>query len=67
LERPKLELQKDRKNPQFDIREKFRYIDPHYLENGTVYLLSESDPNYASFLEKQRTINERRIKVSLVR
>ncbi len=66
LERPRLKLVENRNNPQFDLRKKFRYIDPHYVVNGFINTLSESDSNYKSFLEEQRRINERGIKVDLI-
>ena len=65
-EEPYLNLRGNRENPQFSLKKKFRHIDPHYLEDGKIFLLSESDPGYKEFLERQRQINERGIKVDLV-
>ena len=66
LERPNLCLVENKKNPQFDLRKKFRYIDPHYFSDGSYYILSETDKNYKDFLIEQREINEKGIKVDLL-
>lgn len=66
LERPKLNLQEDEANPQFEIIKKFRYIDPVYRERGSLHRLSETDLSYRKFLEEQRGINKRGIKVRLI-
>lgn len=66
LATPRLNLQEDRSNPEFDLKKKFRYIDPAYVEGGKTYRLSDTDTNYRSFLDEQRRINERGIKVRLV-
>lgn len=66
LELQQLNLIENRDSPQFNLRKKFRYIDPHYLFNGTFHTLSETDQNYVTFLKEQRAINERGIKVDLI-
>lgn len=65
LEQPRLNLVENRTNPEFDLKKKFRHIDPHYVANDGLHVLSE-DRTYAQFLRGQRDINERRIKVDLV-
>ena len=66
LENPYLNLNENRVNPQFDLRKKFRYIDPHYFSNGGVLTLGETDQRYKDFLEEQRKINKMGIKVDLL-
>ena len=66
LECPQLDLVEDRTNPQFDLRKKFRYIDPHYLFDEHLCKLSVTDQKYVTFLQEQRAINERGIKVNLI-
>ena len=66
LESPSLNLNENRTNPQFDLRKKFRYIDPHYSSNGIFRTLSETDQNYRDFLEEQREINKCGIKFDLL-
>ncbi|MBS3071404.1 HD domain-containing protein [Candidatus Pacearchaeota archaeon] len=66
LENTSLNLNENRTNPQFNLRKKFRYIDPHYSSNGSLHILSETDQNYKNFLEEQRKINERGIKVDIL-
>ncbi len=62
----KLNFEFTKRNPQLSLKKKFRYVDPEYLENGTLYRLSEADTNYKTFLEKQRKINEKGINVNLL-
>ncbi|MBI2110296.1 HD domain-containing protein [Candidatus Woesearchaeota archaeon] len=66
LERKKLILQEDHENPQFNLKKKFRYIDPQYLENDILCRLSESDLNYRNLLDRERKLNEKGIKVRLI-
>ena len=66
LEKPRLELTENQTSPQFNLKKKFRYIDPHYLENGRARILSEASDDYFYFLEDQRRINGKRIKVDIV-
>lgn len=54
------------KNPQYFLKRKFRYIDPRYLENGSVRILSENDLGYKTFLEEQRGINEAGLKINVL-
>ncbi len=65
LEKPSLNLIENRTNPQFDLKKKFRHIDPHYLLDDRLHVLSE-DEEYKDFLKSQRELNERRIMVDLV-
>jgi len=65
LKTEKLKLRENQRNPEFNLKKKFRYVDPHYTENGTLHVLSESI-EYQDFLKGQRAINERRIKVDLI-
>lgn len=62
----KLDFEFAKQNPQLSLKKKFRYVDPKFLENGTLYCLSEVDPNYKTFLEEQRKINEKGISVNLL-
>jgi HD superfamily phosphohydrolase len=66
LKKPSLNLNENRINPQFDLRKKFRYIDPHYSSKGSFHTLSETDQSYRDFLQEQREINERGIKVDIL-
>jgi len=66
LEKPSLNLQENLNNPQFNLKKKFRYVDPSYLERGSIQRLSENNKEYKEFLETQRSINEKGIKVNLI-
>lgn len=65
LARKRLKLRENLENPQYKLKKKFRHIDPHYLQNGNLHRLSESE-TYKKFLEEQRAINERGISVDVV-
>ena len=52
-------------NQQYSFHKKFRYVDPEFLEKGSVQRLSPVDPSYQLLLEHHRKINEQGIKVSL--
>lgn len=56
----------DETNPEIDIKKKFRYVDPEYLDNGKLYKLSETDENYRILIGENRKINEKGIKIRLV-
>lgn len=66
LERKRLHLRENTKNPQYALKKKFRYIDPHFVENGKLYQLSKESKTYRRFLEEQKEINERGINVDIV-
>tara|TARA_Y100000310_G_C20592114_1_gene768620 strand:- start:165 stop:1133 length:969 start_codon:yes stop_codon:yes gene_type:complete len=38
-------------NGPFEIKKKFRYVDPEFVENGQVYRYSEINPCYGNFLK----------------
>ena len=54
-------------NSEINIKKKFRYVDPEYLDRDKLCRLSDVDEDYKIFLEKQRKINERGIKVNLIK
>ncbi len=59
---------KDRKNPGFelDIKKKFRYVNPCFLENGKVYSLLDTDKEYAELIEKHKQINKQGLKIRIL-
>lgn len=60
------ELKENLINPQFKAEKKFRHVDPTYIENGMVYTLTETDPEYRKNLEWHRSVNARGISVDLL-
>ncbi len=61
----KLEIIEDEENPQYLMKKKFRHVDPEYLENGRVFILSETDRGFSALLEKNREINQKGLKLSV--
>ncbi|HIH17580.1 MAG: metal-dependent phosphohydrolase [archaeon GW2011_AR6] len=60
------ELKESLVNPQFKAMKKFRHVDPTYVEDGKVYTLTETDPEYRKSLEWHRSANARGISVDLI-
>ncbi|MFA4886754.1 MAG: HD domain-containing protein [Candidatus Nanoarchaeia archaeon] len=46
-------------NPDIENYQKFRWINPAYLEEGNVVTLIENDKEYATLVEKERAINKK--------
>jgi hypothetical protein len=44
----------DEKNPDYVVQAKFRYIDPAFIDDGSVHKLSEVMPEYSSWLQAAR-------------
>ncbi|MDP1695908.1 MAG: hypothetical protein Q8L29_03275, partial [archaeon] len=65
LAKRRLNLRENLDNPQYKLKKKFRYIDPHYLNNGRLHRLSESK-RYEAFLDEQRKKNEKGINVDII-
>ena len=63
----RLPLITDQKNPQFSLRKKYRWVDPGFIQNGKVYILSEVDKEYAALLAQERQHNKEGIKVSFLK
>ena len=62
----KLDFELVTHDPQFNLRKKFRYVDPSYLEDGILYRLSAVDQKYKMFLEEHIKRNEKGIRVNLM-
>lgn len=54
----RLRYEINNRNPKLRLKKKFRYVDPWYVENGTIFRLSATDQAYGRFMEEQRRINE---------
>ncbi len=63
----KIRYELSENNPEIILKKKFRYVDPEYLENEKLSRLSEEDKDYKKLLEENRRINEKGIKVNLIR
>jgi uncharacterized protein len=66
LNKPRLEMRVNKINPEFNLKKKFRFVDPYILYNGELRKLSDIEPSYGSFLDKQRSINNDGINVDLM-
>ncbi len=52
-----------KRNPDYVLRAKRRYVDPKFVENGRVYMLSKVDPAYKKLIEKQSELIQKGIMV----
>jgi HD superfamily phosphohydrolase len=53
-------------NPQIYSRNKWRFVDPEYVEEGVVYRLSEVSAEYRGLLKSMKTKHDKGIKVNLL-
>lgn len=53
------------KNPDIVTRKKFRYVDPEFMENGQISMLSNVDAIYASLIKEHQEINQMGISIKL--
>lgn len=58
-------LPKCRRGIRKIIRKKFRYVDPELIIDGKIKKLSQISNRFRIFLEKQRTLNQKGVKVFL--
>lgn len=56
----------DERNPVIQVKKKFRYVDPPFLENGAVRTLSAVDQSFKTSVEAARQKNSDGIKVRLL-
>ncbi len=61
-----LEFEKVNANDDIYLKKKLRHVDPEYLENGRIYRLSEASEEFSKYLEEQKRINEKGIKIKLI-
>lgn len=54
----RLRFEVNNRNPKLKLKKKFRYVDPWYIEEGTLYRSSENDPDYSRIVLEQKRINE---------
>jgi len=47
------------------VKKKFRYVDPEFIANGEIKKLSQVSKRFKKFLEKQRILNQRGVKIFL--
>ncbi len=52
-------------NPQYLMKKKFRHVDPEYVEDGRVFVLSETDSGFRALLERNKEINQKGLKLSI--
>lgn len=52
-------------NPDIVTQKKFRYVDPLFLKDGAVQVLSEVDVAYHHLIEQHREINKKGISIKL--
>ena len=52
-------------NPTIVTKKKFRYVDPLFLKEGKLYLLSDADETYPSLIEQHQQINQKGISIRL--
>ncbi len=62
----KLKYEINNRNPKLKLRKKFRYVDPWYVEDGMLCLLSKTDTFYNNFIEEQKRINEGGVNIDLL-
>lgn len=55
----------DNDNPQYVMKKKFRYVDPDYLENGKVFTLSNTDPDFKALIEEKRATNNEGLRLTI--
>jgi hypothetical protein len=53
-------------NPQIYSKNKWRYVDPEYAENGVIYKLSDVSAEYRSLLKIMKAKHDKGLKVNLV-
>ena len=56
----------DEESPQIILKRKFRYVDPEYLEEGKIKILSENDLSYKNFIDEEKRMNEAGMKVNIL-
>ena len=56
----------DVEKPQFSERKKLRYVDPKFMEEGTLQQLSTVDPVYCTFVEELKRENKEGVKLRLL-
>lgn len=47
------------------IRKKFRFVDPHFVSDGKLFLLSQIDSKFRELIERERELNQRGVWVAL--
>ncbi len=52
-------------NPQYLMKKKFRHVDPEYVEDGDVVVLSETDSGFRALLGRNREINQKGLRLSI--
>jgi len=60
----KLKFEINDKNPSIRLKNKFRYVDPKFLDNEEVMKLSKVDKKYKKLIEKHRKENEKGVNVN---
>lgn len=53
------------KNPDIITQKKFRYVDPEFMKEGKIFVLSATDQNYADLIDKNKEINKKGISIKL--
>lgn len=61
-----IEYRENKKDPQYHIKKKFRYVDPEYVEIDQLRRVSEKNKEFKIILEKQRERSKEGIKVDIV-
>ena len=56
----------DQENPEIDIKNKFRYVNPAFLDKQEVKYLMDVDENYKKFVEESKESNKRGIRGRIV-
>lgn len=59
-------LPKNLKGKSKIIRKKFRYVDPEFISDSQIKKLSQVSAKFKSFLEKQKCLNQKGVKIFLI-
>ncbi|MCX6774926.1 MAG: HD domain-containing protein [DPANN group archaeon] len=62
----KIKFKIDEENPQVCLKNKWRFVDPAYVENGIIYKLSEVNAEYRLLLKDMKAKHEQGLKVVIL-